>query len=93
MANSHATANAVDATTLPYFSSWFEEYHINSNSNEIRKDATTTIVTPNVEFNTHPIEYRSPALLGDALEYGEHSKGDVVERGDAKIRTLPSVKR
>lgn len=39
--------------------------------------------------STYPVEQFSPALHGDTLEDGENSKQDVVELGDAIVRSQP----
>ena len=38
---------------------------------------------------SHPVHDGGPALHGDALEGGEHRQHDVVEAGDAGVRTRP----
>jgi hypothetical protein len=38
---------------------------------------------------SYPIQDRGPSLHGDALEDCKHGIDDVVERGDAVVRTLP----
>ena len=39
----------------------------------------------------YPVENFGPALQGDALEHGQHGKGEVVEVGDAIVRTFPKL--
>lgn len=41
--------------------------------------------------STYPVEQFSPALHGDTLEDGENSKQDVVELGDAVVRSEPAA--
>lgn len=39
--------------------------------------------------STNPVQDGSPPLHGDALENGEHSQSDVIERRDPVIGTYP----
>lgn len=38
---------------------------------------------------TYPIQNGCPSFHGDALEHGEHSQPDVVERRDPVVGTFP----
>jgi len=40
---------------------------------------------------TDRVHHVGPALESDALEHGQHRQAEVVEVGDAVVRTLPSA--
>jgi hypothetical protein len=42
-----------------------------------------------VTTSTHPIQYGSPPFHSDALENGEHSQPDVIERRDSIVGSYP----
>ena len=41
-----------------------------------------------LELRTHPVEHAGPSLHCDALEDSQHRKQDIIEWGDAIVRSL-----
>ena len=53
------------------------------------QDLKVGYVFPNLTKSTHPVEHICPALEGDTLEDCEHGLSEVVEAGDAPLRSFP----
>lgn len=55
----------------------------------MRGDAGGTEFFPGVA--SYIVHHGDPALHGDTLKDGDHGKGNVIERGDPKIRPYPLI--
>lgn len=58
-----------------------------ANETLFSEESTPSAVSP----AAYPVEHVCPALHGDALEHGEHGKGEVIEVGDAAIGADPAT--